>query len=99
MSSNPSAPALKRGYLIGLLRNRCAGPTSSKLEQEIVVSCLKYAPSSVGPLSPGESWLRRGLNTWRELFGLARNLDALAIQFFRPVLLSSDALRPRAKFG
>ena len=46
-----------------------------------------------------DTWLRLGLSTWRELFGLARNPNTLAIHFFRHVLLSSDVLRPRAKFG
>jgi hypothetical protein len=84
---------------IALYKTHDAGPTSSKLEQAIVVSCLKCARSLVVPLSSGEGWLRRGLNTWRELFGVARNPDALAIQFFRHVLLSGGVPRPRAKFG
>ena len=58
-----SAHTLRRGCLIGLQRNRCAGPTSLKLGQAIVVSCLRYAPNSARQLSPGESWLRLGLNT------------------------------------
>jgi hypothetical protein len=37
-SSNPFVPKLRRGYSTGLRSNHCAGPTSLKRVQAIVVS-------------------------------------------------------------
>jgi hypothetical protein len=82
-----------------IAKEPCAGPTSSKLEQATVGSCLRYAPSSAGRLLPEESWLRLGLKTWRVLSGLEQDLGAFPIRFLQHGLLNGDELRPRAKFG
>src|ERR1700674_887477 len=100
MFSNPYAPRLRLGYLIGLRASRCAGPTSSKPEQVIVGSCPRYAPSWVKPLRYGGSWLRRGLNTWHgPSLQVKRDQNELAIQFLQHVLPSSDVLKPGVRSG